>query len=245
MIAKSLSAICICIILSSAVTEVNAQCDTSFYVDAAGFKQGFWKGVMEGGGFGSGCYINGQHHGTWEAYYADSTLWYREQFTMGLTIEFVKYSAKGKLQEQIHSYHTKSGFYRLDTLLHENGGMWRLSNFIYVNNTDSLKNQVQDDVIFHHFENWVFHGTHLEHFENGMLRSSTHYKMGMLHGESISFLNPASIEEADPPNFKVVNHYKNGLPHGKWRWYFSSGELSTVLKFKDGKQIKKRTFKRK
>jgi len=244
MVSKSLSMFFICTITLAAFSQVKAQCDTSFHIDSDGLKQGYWKGTMEGGGFGSGCYVDGKHHGNWEAFYPDSTLWYKQKYNMDLTTEFVKYSSNGKLQECVYSYHHKSGFYRVDTLFHPNGGIWRLSNFIYVQNLDSLKDQAPDDVILHNFENWVFNDKCIEYFEDGTLKSSNHYKLGRLHGESILFLNSKAAQNYDPVNFKEVNHYKNGLPHGKWRWFYSSGELSTIYKFKEGEQIMKKSFKR-
>jgi len=221
-----------------------SQCDTNFYMDVNSLKQGKWAGITEGG-YSMGCYKNGLRDGHWQTFYPDSTLWYKETFLMGLTLSYTKYSREGSVQEQVSTSRTDSGLIRFDTLYYANGGIWRLSEFKYVENVDSLKSIDESGIAFHHFENWVYHGLHLEYFEDSSLKSSIKYKEGVLHGQSIHFLDPNNATNANTTNYRTVGQFNNGRPHGEWKLYFSSGELSTIYIYDRGKRKKKKVLNRK
>ncbi|MBL4753222.1 MAG: hypothetical protein JKY52_06465 [Flavobacteriales bacterium] len=229
-----------------AINSTYSQCDTSLYRDSAGLRQGFWSGPTEEYLHSSGCYVDGYQHGLWEWYNSDSTLRYRVTYQMGLKLSFVIYSSEGRIQERAYSYRTDSGFFRIDTMFYETGEVKRLGECIYVENVDSVKILSSDLYGFWHFDNWVWHGTQMEYFEDGTLKSNVNFKLGVKHGESTTYwFNKEEFGDNYNTIYKSVTHYVNGLDHGASRGYWTSGELARIINSDMGKVISKEWFDRK
>jgi antitoxin component YwqK of YwqJK toxin-antitoxin module len=85
------------------------------------------------------------------------------------------------------------------------------------------------------FVNALHHGLYINYFENGILKDSGYYKEGLKVG--------LWVHRTDPKNGKWIGLYHHGIKQKEWKYYQSSGKLTTIIFFNDkGREVWRKLF---
>lgn len=90
---------------------------------------------------------------------------------------------------------------------------------------NDLEHTVKAEV---NFNNDILDGSYKEYYSNGRKKVSLSIDDGLFDGEAIFYYRNGQI--------KIEGKYKNGLRHGKWRYYTKSGDLINKESWRKGKE---------
>ncbi len=115
-----------------------------------------------------------------------------------------------------------------------------------VNYKRDLKNGVRrtyhvDEIIEENFRNNVKHGDYQIFYKNGKLKRKSRFENGYEDGVAKEYdsvglvISQLTYKKGYLTDREYINRYdRNGKQHGKWKWFYESGELMKEAMYKHG-----------
>lgn len=236
--------------------DINAA-DTLNRMDNQGNKYGIWI-EKQGDATYKGEYWYNKKVKNWVGYYPNKILYridyYYNGIKDGISVQFDK---KGKIS-LIENY--KNGLLHGETVSYGQYNDFPLSDGVYkegkkygtfhkyadngkiqeeTNYKDDLKdgssrwyNKSGKLIAEYTYKNGRFDGPQKTFYENDSLQSLNFYKNDLLSGESKEYYRNGRV--------KVSGTYMMGLKDGTWIEYDEIGKILTTVKYKDGKELKRK-----